>query len=448
MKTLPKILVLLVLAAMPIAADDLPVVTLDEAIQSATENNISLQRAALLLNQTVRNQNNYVSTYLPNIGVTAKADTGVSFPTTLSPDTEFDGVGLTLSASASFNYTLNGSRITKGASRRLAKESASLGYETTYDSIEYAITSSYWALASCDIAIENAQAALESAETSYASTKEMYDRGMVDELTMANAELYLTDSRISLMQAQNDKEMALASFKAATGIIEDFQTEPLPETVELSLPSPEELFAVYGEGSVSIRSARNDLATKQNLEKAATLTQYMPVISADIGYVYNGGASTKTKEYSSNANSLSGSISVTVPLSSYIPGSSADASRKDAKDAVMDSSLALQNAQNELLDSIRSSVISINQQQASMSMLESSLATAKRTYALAEQSYDAGLITADDLAEKRTALLSAQNSMLSARVGHLLSCCSLANTLGIDLQELQEAYPLTEKETV
>ena len=83
-----------------------------------------------------------------------------------------------------------------------------------------------------------------------------------------------------------------------------------------------------------------------------------------------------------------------------------------------------------------------------MSMLESSLATAKRTYALAEQSYDAGLITADDLAEKRTALLSAQNSMLSARVGHLLSCCSLANTLGIDLQELQEAYPLTEKETV
>ena len=79
MKTLPKILVLLVLAAMPIAADDLPVVTLDEAIQSATENNISLQRAALLLNQTVRNQNNYVSTYLPNIGVTAKADTGMSF---------------------------------------------------------------------------------------------------------------------------------------------------------------------------------------------------------------------------------------------------------------------------------------------------------------------------------------------------------------------------------
>ena len=460
MKILPKVLVLMALA-LPAGAESLPVVTLSDAIAAASENNISLKQAAISMNQTIRNENNYVADYLPTFGLSATADTGWDFPDDGTAP-EFNGFGLNLGAAASFSYTLSGSKITGAESRKLAKEGAALTYESAYDSVESLITSSYWTLSSYDVAIENAKASLEDAKASYESTLSMYNAGMVDELTLSNMELALSNAEMALTQAENDKALAMASFKAATGLAEDFTTEPLPETVMLSLPTPEELFSEYAEGSSSIRSARNALATAKNAETTATLTQYMPTVTATIGYTYAGGISSKDQmmeilgtpvttqkagEYSTSAHSLTGSVAVNIPLSSYIPGSTADEARRNASDAVQIAALSLQNEQNTLLDSIRQSVISINQQQATLGMLRQSLAIAERTYALAEDSYEAGLITADDLSDRRTSLLSAQNNLLTARLGHLLSSYTLADTLGIDLQELQDKYPSTEKET-
>ena len=460
MKILPKVLVLMALA-LPAGAESLPVVTLSDAIAAASENNISLKQAAISMNQTIRNENNYVADYLPTFGLSATADTGWDFPDDGTAP-EFNGFGLNLGAAASFSYTLSGSKITGAESRKLAKEGAALTYESAYDSVESLITSSYWTLSSYDVAIENAKASLEDAKASYESTLSMYNAGMVDELTLSNMELALSNAEMALTEAENDKSLAMASFKAATGLTDDFATEPLPETVMLSLPSPEELFREYAEGSSAIRSARNTLATAKNAETTATLTQYMPTVTATIGYTYAGGISSKDQmmeilgtpvttqkagEYSTSAHSLTGSVAVNIPLSSYIPGSTADEARRNASDAVQIAALSLQNEQNTLLDSIRQSVISINQQQATLGMLRQSLAIAERTYALAEDSYEAGLITADDLSDRRTSLLSAQNNLLTARLGHLLSSYTLADTLGIDLQELQDKYPSTEKET-
>ena len=451
MKILQKILVLLAVM-MPLGAESLPVVTLDEAIASAEENNITLKQLAVSLNQTIRNENNYVADYLPTFGLSAKADTGLTFPNdgplTAADKTEFDGVGLDLSAFANFSYTLDGSKITDGASRRLNKEAATLSYESNRDDIVLGVTSAYWTLATYDIAVENAQAALSDAEATYESTLEMYNSGMADELSMSQVELALSNAYITLSQAENDKALALASFKAMTGLTEDFQTEPLPETVELALPQPSVLFDEYAEATSAIRIARNELAAARNAEKTMTLSQYMPTVDVAVGYTYNGGIDTDAKQYSTNAHSLSGSVTVSIPLSSYIPGSTADEYRMNAKDTVTLSSLSLQSTQNDLMDTIRENSMAISQQQRTLDMLSESLGIAERTYALAEESYEAGLITANNLAERRTELLQARNSLLSARLSHLLSSYTLANTLGIELQDLQAEYPVTEKETV
>lgn len=453
MKILSKILILFALA-LPLGAETLPVVTLDEAIEAASENNISLKQAAISLNQTMRNENNYVKDYLPTFGLSASAGTGVSFPSATTGKTEFDGFNLNLGAAISFSYTLSGSKITEAESRSLSKESASLTYESAYDSIETLITSSYWTLATYDIAIENAAASLADAKKNYDSTVEMYDNGLVDELTMSNMELSLYNAQMALTEAENNKALALESFKAATGITEDFQTEDLPETVLLSLPAAEELFNKYSEGTTAIRSARNALSTARNTAKNMTLTQYMPTVTAEVGYTYAGNIASKDSaisqagNYKTATNDLTGSVSVNIPLSSYIPGSQADALKKDANDGVQIASLSLQNEQNSLLDSIRTSVITINQQQSSLEMLGSNLKIAEKSYSLAEDAYEAGLISANDLSTSRTAVLTAQNNLLSARLGHLLSSYTLANNLGIKLQELQDTYPLTEKENI
>lgn len=452
MKILQTILILLAVI-LPLGAESLPVVTLDEALESASENNATLRMQAIALNQTLRSENNYVKDYLPTFGVSISADTGFTLPSATVDKASFNGFGLDLGATASFSYALTGNKITGSASREISKAGASLEYESAQNSIETAVTSSYWTLSTYDIAIENAELSLEDRRESYESTLEMYERGLVDELTMSNVEMALNNAEIALTQARNDKDLAMASFKALTGLSGDFQTEPLPDTVMLSLPSPEELFTEYAENSVSIRTARNNLRNAQNSEKSMTLNQYMPTVSADITYTYGGNVSSKAQmtaaagEYQ-DAHSLTGKVAVSIPLSSYIPGSQADENRKAASDAVDTAAIALQSAQDTLLSDIRSSVMSIQQQQSSLGMLESSLTLAQRAYSLAEEAYESGLLSADELSDSRTDLLNAQNSLLSARLGHLLSSYTLADNLGIELQELQDTYHITEEGTV
>ena len=309
MKILPKFLVLIALM-LPVGAENLPVLTLDDALSAAAENNITLKQAAITANQRIRNANNYIKDYLPTFGLSLSADTGVSFPSTSVEKTTFNGIRMDLSASASFSYTLSGSEITDGASRRLEKEAASLDYENSYSSLEDGITSAYWTLDTYDIAIENAKTSLEDMQDSYNSTLDMYNAGVTDELTLSNIELALNDAEIALTEAENNKALALASFKALTGIEEDFQTEPMPETVLLSLPTAEELFAEYAEGTWEIRNARNALMSAENSKKEATLNQYMPTVTANVGYTYQGGISSKANaltglaagQYGTNAN--------------------------------------------------------------------------------------------------------------------------------------------------
>ena len=453
MKILPKLLVLMALL-MPLGAENLPILTLDEAIAAASENNLTLKQAAISANQRIRNANNYVKDYLPTFGISVTADTGVSFPSATVEKTDFDGFGLELGATANFSYTLNGSKITGNNTRNLEKEAASLSYETAYDSIEEAVTQAYWTLATYDIAIDNARTALSDAQANYESTLEMYNSGLVDELTLSNMELELNNRELTLVEAENSKELAMASFKASTGIEEDFQTEPLPDTVQLSLPDASVLFNEYAEATATIRSARNELASAENSKKEATLNQYMPTVSASVGYTYRGSISSKGSaavpagDYNTSINNLTGSVTVSIPISSYIPGSSMDVQRQATADNVTIKSLSLQDKQNSLLSDIRSSILTIEQQQAQLDMLETSLEIAERTYKLREESYNAGLSSASDLSDSRSALLSAQNNLLSARLNHLLSSNKLATTLGINLQDLQETYSITEKETV
>ena len=90
----------------------------------------------------------------------------------------------------------------------------------------------------------------------------------------------------------------------------------------------------------------------------------------------------------------------------------------------------------------------LEKQQQLLEMAGNSLTLAENTYSLAEEAFEAGLMSAYDLSSRRTDLLTAQMNETSARLNHLLSSYNLAYALGIDLQELQQTYPLTEKENV
>ena len=70
-RLLQKIMIIAIAAALPLSAADIPVITLDEAIRSAGENNISIKSAEAVLSRSLRNADNTMGTFMPDLRLSA-----------------------------------------------------------------------------------------------------------------------------------------------------------------------------------------------------------------------------------------------------------------------------------------------------------------------------------------------------------------------------------------
>ena len=352
--------------------------------------------------------------------------------------------GLSVNAGVSASFTFNGTMITDARTRELAKESASLQYQTTWTSLRSAITEAYWNLAAADISIDNAKLLLEDAQSSYDSVSEMYENGLADELTLRQTELALKQAELQVRTLEDSKTLLMSAFRNTTGIDFDFTTSELPEPVILSFPAPEDIMAEYSEGSLEIRSARNQLESAKNAADTARMGSYFPILTAQVGYSYTGSGFQYYKDnwtdYSNKTNAITGSVNVTIPLSAILPGSEENMAIKDAEDSAKMSALSLQDAKNTYLEDIKQCIITIGQNQSNMLLQQDAVDSAQRSYELSEDAFDAGMMTATDLASARNKLLSEQMSLTSIKLDHLISCYDLADKLNIELTELQTAF--------
>ena len=130
MKKIGSFLIIAAAFLLPLHAEDLQTLTLEEAVSSAEDMSIPLQQAALTLQMALRNQDAVMTTFMPDLAITAGASTGVSFPGTSATGIgQIDSPmfnGLSVNAGVSASFTFNGTMITDARTRELAKESASL----------------------------------------------------------------------------------------------------------------------------------------------------------------------------------------------------------------------------------------------------------------------------------------------------------------------------------
>ena len=210
MKILPKILILM-MCMVPLGAEELPTITLDEAISAAAENNLGLRQSEITLNQAIMKQNSIMTTYMPTLSASGSASTGASLISSYNPltkqTTDPGFTGLDISAGLDARFTFTGNMITDAESRALQKESASITYRSDYHTLVLEVFSDYWTLAADDLDIETQRLALEEAEASYLSTKEMYESGMASEIIFAQAEQAYEAQKLSLKTAEDTKAL-------------------------------------------------------------------------------------------------------------------------------------------------------------------------------------------------------------------------------------------------
>ena len=423
---------------MPLCADT-PVITLSEAIDSAMENSTDMEIARLELQSSLRSASN-ASQYIPDLSLTGSATIMGSTlgNTTLDKMSGNGSAGFDIGITMGLGTSMIGSTAVNNAMKTVAN----LTYAMSLSDLEQSVTTSYWTLVSSKISLESMETSLAAAERTYASTKEAYDAGLATSLELSNAELSVLDYQYALKQLQDAYVLAQDAFRTLTGIEGEFDVTDFPEIVYLSLPSPEELYNQYGESSNTIKMLHASVASSEAALTLEQISSLYPSVSLALNYNLGGDAYMNyPPSVQNNINdSASATVTVSIPISSYIPGSSKNNSLKNAEDSVAISKLELNAGRKDYISVLRSTLTSIEQNRTNIEITSKKAEVAQNTYDLTLESYNAGLTSLSDLQTRMDALSSAQMELINAESEYIQNVYSLSFMLGIDYESLVTLY--------
>lgn len=437
--------VLLMALCFPSFADG-NVITLDEAISSAMENNTDMEIARLELQQSIRSANN-ASQYIPDLTLTGSATLVGSIlgNSTLDPNSWNATAGFDVSISMGLGTSMIGTT----AANNAAKILANLNYAMSLSSVEQSVTTSYWNLVSAKRGMESAKTSLEAARRTYESVQDAYSAGLATSLDLSNSELEVLNYESALKQLEDAYTLSQEAFRILTGIEGDFDVTDFPQIAYLDLPTAEELYAAYGDNTNTVRMLNATVASSEAALTVQKVSNLYPSVSLSLNYNVGGDYThrqnnpnmheTIYNDFGMN-DTASATVSFSIPVGSYIPGSKGNTAVHNAEDDVAISKINLVAGRENLLSTIRSTLIKIEQSRSNIEIYTKMVDLAQRTYDLAEESYNAGLSSLSDLQKKMDSLSSAQMDLINAESEYIQNVYTLAFTLNLDYESLVTLY--------
>ena len=430
--------VLLMVLCFPSFADG-NVITLDEAISSAMENNTDMEIARLELQQSIRSANN-ASQYIPDLTLTGSATLVGSIlgNSTLDPNSWNATAGFDVGISMGLGTSMIGTTAANNATKILAN----LNYAMSLSSVEQSVTTSYWNLVSAKRGMESAKTSLEAARRTYESVQDAYSAGLATSLDLSNAELEVLNYESALKQLEDAYTLSQEAFRILTGIEGEFDVTDFPQIAYLDLPTAEELYAAYGDNTNTVRMLNATVASSEAALTVQKVSNLYPSVSLSLNYNIGGDyryVPDVSNDFGMN-DTASATVSFSIPVGSYIPGSKGNTAVRNAEDDVAISKINLVAGRENLLSTIRSTLIKIEQSRSNIEIYTKMVDLAQRTYDLAEESYNAGLSSLSDLQKKMDSLSSAQMDLINAESEYIQNVYTLAFTLNLDYESLVTLY--------
>ena len=423
--------VLLMALCFPSFADG-NVITLDEAISSAMENNTDMEIARLELQQSIRSANN-ASQYIPDLSLKGSATLGASIIDKSWNATAGFDVGISMG--------LGTSMIGTTAANNAAKILANLNYAMSLSSVEQSVTTSYWNLVSAKRGMESTKTSLEAARRTYESIQDAYSSGLATSLDLSNAELEVLNYESALKQLEDTYALSQEAFRILTGIEGEFDVTDFPQIAYLDLPTAEELYAAYGDNTNTVRMLNASVASSEAALTVQKVSYMYPSVSLSLSYNIGGDYTYRQgyNDFGMNDTAFA-TVSFSIPVGSYIPGSKGNTAVRNAEDDVAISKINLVAGRENLLSTIRSTLIKIEQSRSNIEIYTKMVDLAQRTYDLAEESYNVGLSSLSDLQKKMDSLSSAQMDLINAESEYIQNVYTLAFTLNLDYESLVTLY--------
>jgi outer membrane protein TolC len=399
-----------------------PVLTLDEALASARQNNLDLKVARARLEQSRLLSNRAWAAYLPTVAVGASYTRNSNEAVVQLPGgpqiviQPYDQ----LAAQAEVRQAIIApSLIPAIRNAGIAEDVAELNTDNARREILFAVAQSYFGAASYQEAIRATQFLLEVNKAREADTQKRFDAGTVTKVALLRSQLDRARAEQDLVRARN----AFASSRLALATLiqrdADFTLE-LPPVPQVPAQS-EELVKQALEQRPDVAAARRNLDLALG-RKQGVWYSYAP--SVGFSGVYR----------ISNAAGFAGQNDIwALTLSAQWTlwdGGIREINLREESARVAEASAQQKQAEARVVEEVSRAQLEFENARANLTKAEEALGLARETQRLTEISFKAGVATYLEVADANSALTNAEVGAISERLQTSLAALRLLRSVG------------------
>lgn len=349
------------------------ILTLEECISLAKENNLSIKVQKNTLNDLKRKNETSWNSVSPSIKGDAAFQDDFTNKTTES---------FSISGSLGLTLSTNLYSTIKGA--KLNYENGLLTYNQAVKQIEMSVWKTFYDLIYKTEYFSFQSQNLLTAKKNYEQNLEKFKNGKISELDVMSSRVSYEQKKPVLEEARIDLTNNLELFKNIIGV--DFDDEIkldgsldfLLELKDIKLPPKEN-------PSPDVQAAKFAVEIAENNLLAQRFSSYSPVITGTYKY---GQTLNIDNSLWNETSSLS--VGVSIPLDSYLPWSSSAVSINSKKESLESAKLNLEDAEKSIRVNTENALRKINQIISMLEVSKETVALAKKTYEMTETAYNYG----------------------------------------------------------
>ena len=412
--------------------------SLDDAINRALDQSINLQKSAIDLNMAQYRADNLWSELFPSFslrgGLTILPDTplftepGFSYNTSgLSYSVNF---GISMQFNAGIPYSM---RLTELAYRR-----GLLDYENARKRVTLDITKIFYSLLAGQVNLKNLENALELAERQLEKNRIARANGLIGELPWLQSRLSVETARYTLSTEQGAYDSAFRDFLTTLGFERDTDIVLIgsinPRFLEFDT---EALIMEYLPKRPDIISQRQTIERLELSQMQGSLSARVPSLSLSAGW--SGGPQRNSGLTGNFSDGVSGSISLSIPIDPWIPGTRANQSLRTADAELEKARLDLIEREASAKAYVRSLSERLRNSWNNIGIARLRVEIAQRSYELSEAGFNAGTVEYLSLENTYNDLNDAQYRLLQSELTYLNYLLDLAYELNVDLETLSRS---------
>lgn len=402
------------------------VLTLDRAVERALEQSLSLQKDFIDLTTAGIAADHLWAELFPDLSAGAEMSYGANL---------FSGEGFkadrdALRYGASFSLSL---RLNPGLPQTmkiidLAYRSKLLDYENARRQLAIQVTKTFYSLLAEAQNLSLLEEIQVLAERQFEQNRTAFENGLLGQLSYLQSRLGAETAKLNRSKAELGFHTRMGEFLVLLGF-DQSQEAALEGTMEIFLieADPERLIREYLVKRPDIISRRQNIERLEYLKKNTLLSSRAPSLTFSARW----GAS-----WPDFSDTLSGSVGLSIPIDSWIPGTKTSQSIKSAGADIEKARLDLKNTENTAKSEIRSLTANLRSSWNSIEISRLRVDVAERAYELTEEGFRSGAVEALVLEDTRNKMTEAKQQLLTDELAYKTMALDLAAALNIDWEEL------------